>query len=83
MALAPSSLRSVLTCTCRLLSSTTWAGASNSTATFGHFGQSGTFFWVDPVAELALIALTDRGFGDWARPAWPARADAVLAVPTA
>lgn len=60
-----------------------WTGTSNSTATFGHFGQSGTFFWVDPVAELAMIALTDRDFGDWARPAWPALADAVLAVPTA
>jgi hypothetical protein len=34
--------------------------------------------WVDPVAELALIVLTDRDFGDWCKPLWPALADAVL-----
>jgi len=56
-----------------------WTGAHNSPATFGHFGQSGTFLWIDPVARLALVALTDRDFGDWARAAWPALSDAVLA----
>lgn len=55
-----------------------WTGAQNSPATFGHFGQSGTFLWIDPVARLALVALTDRDFGDWARAAWPALSDAVL-----
>ena len=48
-------------------------------ATFGHFGRSGTFLWVDPVAGIALGALTDRAFGDWAIDAWPRLADAVLA----
>lgn len=56
-----------------------WTGATNSPATFGHFGRSGTFLWVDPAAGLACIALTDRDFGDWAIEAWPALADAVLA----
>ena len=46
--------------------------------TFGHFGQSGTFIWVDPVADLALVVLTDRDFGDWAHPLWPALSDGVL-----
>ena len=55
-----------------------WTGARNSPRTFGHFGQSGTFLWIDPDAELALVALTDRDFGDWARAAWPPLADAVL-----
>jgi len=55
-----------------------WTGAANSPATFGHFGQSGTLLWIDPEASLALVALTDRDFGDWARAAWPALADAVL-----
>jgi CubicO group peptidase (beta-lactamase class C family) len=55
-----------------------WTGRNNSPATFGHFGQSGTLLWVDPRAGLALVALTDRDFGDWARTAWPALADAVL-----
>ena len=56
-----------------------WTGARNSERTFGHFGRSGTFVWVDPVPGLALCCLTDRDFGDWAAEAWPALSDAVLA----
>ncbi len=55
-----------------------WTGAANSAATFGHFGQSGTFLWVDPARGLGLVVLTDRDFGDWAKPLWPALSDAVL-----
>lgn len=55
-----------------------WMGERNSPATFGHFGGSGTFLWVDPVADLALVALTDRAFGPWALEAWPAISDAAL-----
>lgn len=55
-----------------------WTGSANSPATFGHFGQSGTFLWVDPVADLALVALTDRDFGDWTYALWPAISDGVL-----
>jgi CubicO group peptidase (beta-lactamase class C family) len=57
-----------------------WTGAHNSPATYGHFGQSGTMFWVDPVAGVGLVALTDRAFGPWAAQAWPALSDAVLAT---
>ena len=56
-----------------------WTGERNSPGTFGHFGQSGTFLWVDPDAGAACVALTDRDFGDWAKSAWPAFSDAVLA----
>jgi CubicO group peptidase (beta-lactamase class C family) len=56
-----------------------WTGTRNSTATFGHFGGAGTFLWVDPRADAALICLTDREFGPWALQVWPALADAVLA----
>jgi CubicO group peptidase (beta-lactamase class C family) len=56
-----------------------WTGGRNSPETFGHFGQSGTFLWVDPVAGAACIALTDRDFGPWARDAWPLFSDGVLA----
>lgn len=56
-----------------------WTGSANSPATYGHFGQSGTFLWVDPVRDLALVALTDRDFGDWAKPVWPELSDGVLA----
>jgi CubicO group peptidase (beta-lactamase class C family) len=55
-----------------------WTGSRNSPATFGHFGRSGTFLWIDPDAELALACLTDLEFGDWAKEAWPRLADAVL-----
>ncbi|MGH8776157.1 MAG: serine hydrolase domain-containing protein [Jiangellaceae bacterium] len=56
-----------------------WTGSSNSRRTFGHFGQTGTFLWVDPDAGAACVVLTDRGFGPWAAQAWPAFTDAVLA----
>ena len=56
-----------------------WTGSTNSPASFGHFGQSGTFLLIDPVAELAVIVLSDRRFGPWAAAAWPALLDAVLA----
>lgn len=59
-----------------------WTGANNSPSTFGHFGGSGTFLWVDPDAQLALGCLTDRqvqGPDVWIRDAWPRFSDAVLA----
>ena len=37
-----------------------WTGAHNSPGTFGHFGRSGTFLWVDPERRLALGVLTER-----------------------
>jgi len=55
-----------------------WSGSRTSPATFGHFGGSGTFLWVDPERELACAALTTREFGDWAKEAWPRLSDAVL-----
>jgi CubicO group peptidase (beta-lactamase class C family) len=57
-----------------------WTGATNSSATFGHFGRSGTFLWVDPVAGLACACVTNRDFGPWAAEAWPALSDAVVAA---
>jgi CubicO group peptidase (beta-lactamase class C family) len=55
-----------------------WTGRDNSAETFGHFGQSGSFLWVDPVAGIACACLTDRAFGDWAARCWPELSDAVL-----
>jgi CubicO group peptidase (beta-lactamase class C family) len=56
-----------------------WTGTANSPATFGHFGRSGSFLWVDPQAGMLCAGLSDRTFGLWAVRAWPALADAVLA----
>ncbi|MGB0437781.1 MAG: serine hydrolase, partial [Mycobacterium sp.] len=55
-----------------------WTGKTNTAGTYGHFGQSGTFLWVDPGADLALIVLTDRDFGDWAHAVMPSLSDEVL-----
>lgn len=55
-----------------------WTGSANSAGTYGHFGQSGTFLWIDPQARLGLIVLTDRQFGDWVHPLMPALSDEVL-----
>ena len=56
-----------------------WTGSRNSPRTFGHFGRSGAFLWVDPDRGLALACLSDLEFGEWAKEAWPRLADAVLA----
>lgn len=56
-----------------------WTGSTNSPETYGHFGQTGTFLWVDPAADLALVVLTDRGFDDWARSRWRELSDTVRA----
>ena len=56
-----------------------WTGARNSPRTFGHFGQSGSFLWVDPDAGLGCACLSERDFDDWAKEAWPQLSDAVLA----
>jgi CubicO group peptidase (beta-lactamase class C family) len=58
-----------------------WTGTRNAPTTFGHFGGAGTFLWVDPAAQVACVALTDRRFDDWATDAlrlWPELSDAVL-----
>jgi CubicO group peptidase (beta-lactamase class C family) len=61
-----------------------WTGSRNDPGTFGHFGSkagSATFLWVDRAAGLACAGLADVDFGPWAKEAWPALADAVLADP--
>jgi CubicO group peptidase (beta-lactamase class C family) len=55
-----------------------FSGTLTSPRTFGHWGGSGTFVWVDPESRLALGVLTDLQFGDWAKEAWPPFSDAVV-----
>jgi CubicO group peptidase (beta-lactamase class C family) len=59
-----------------------WMGDRRSAAAFGHFGASGCFLWVDPDAELACAAVTDRSFDDdrWAMATWPAWSDRLPAA---
>jgi CubicO group peptidase (beta-lactamase class C family) len=55
-----------------------WTGTRNSPRTFGHFGGSGSFLWVDPEAGVALAELSDLDFGLWSLEAWPRISDDVL-----
>jgi CubicO group peptidase (beta-lactamase class C family) len=58
-----------------------WMGRERSRSTFGHFGGAGTMMWVDPAAQICLIALTDHSFDQWAATAtrqWAQLSDNVL-----
>jgi CubicO group peptidase (beta-lactamase class C family) len=55
-----------------------WTGERNSPGTFGHFGRTGTFLWIDPDAGLACACLTDRDFDEWAAKSWPELSDRIL-----
>ena len=55
-----------------------WTSPDNSPATFGHFGQSGSFLWVDREAGIACTSLCDTPFGPWAAQVWPEFSTAVL-----
>lgn len=57
-----------------------WTSPDNAPTTFGHFGQAGSFLWVDPVARVACVSVCDTPFGPWAAKAWPALASRVLAA---
>jgi CubicO group peptidase (beta-lactamase class C family) len=57
-----------------------WTGTRNSPETFGHFGGAGTFLWVDPIIDRALVCLTDREYGPWALDAWPSFSNLVIAA---
>ena len=54
-----------------------WTGGTLPPSTFGHFGVSGSFLWVDPEAGIGSALLCDRDFGPWAKKAWPDFTDAV------
>lgn len=53
-----------------------WTGDTMPDETVGHFGMAGTYLWVVPAwldhprAGTAMVALTDREFGEWAKPLW-------------
>ena len=48
-----------------------WMAPQASPSAFGHFGQSGSFIWVDRPRGLAACALTGVPFGPWASEGWP------------
>ena len=44
-----------------------WMGSLPADAV-GHFGMSGTYLWV--AGDYAMVALTNRDFGEWCKPLW-------------
>lgn len=57
-----------------------WTGAGNAPSTFGHFGQSGSFLWVDPEHGRAGAFLGAAPFGEEHQRAWPGLSDELLAA---
>lgn len=54
-----------------------WMGSALPENTVGHFGMYGSYIWLVPEKKIALVALTDREFGDWAKPLWAETNDAI------
>jgi len=55
-----------------------WTAPNGSSRTYGHFGRTGTFLWIDPDARIACAYLGDADFDKWAVDAWPAFSSSVL-----
>lgn len=55
-----------------------WTGQRFDASTFGHFGRSGSYLWVEPTRRLASVSLADQDFGPWAVEVWPPFSDAIL-----
>ena len=57
-----------------------WSGSLISPRTFGHFGGSGTYLWVDPEQALDCVMLADREFDEWGMQYWPEFNDLVVST---
>ena len=55
-----------------------WTGERSDPATFGHFGQSGSFLWMDPQRKVAAAFLGTQPFGPEHVQIWPGLTDAIL-----
>lgn len=56
-----------------------WTGSASSPRTLGHFGQAGSFLWVDPDAGLTAAFLGAEPFGKTHIRIWPGLSDEILA----
>ena len=55
-----------------------WSGSRTSPRTFGHFGGSGTFLWVDPKSASPFAASPTATSTSGRLEAWPKLSDAVI-----
>lgn len=54
-----------------------WTAPSMPADVAGHFGQFGTYLWIHRPTQRAMVALTDRDFGPWAKPLWSETNEAI------
>ncbi len=55
-----------------------WMGTMVSAESFGHFGQSGSFLWIDPIQRCFAVFAGSKPFGAWAKERWPSLNDAIV-----
>jgi CubicO group peptidase (beta-lactamase class C family) len=55
-----------------------WMGSMVSAESFGHFGQSGSFLWIDPIQRCFAVFAGLKPFGAWAKERWPSLNDAIV-----
>lgn len=55
-----------------------WTPPEASPSTFGHFGMSGSFVWVDPRKGIGATFLGSEPFGQWHKDNWPALGSRIL-----
>jgi CubicO group peptidase (beta-lactamase class C family) len=55
-----------------------WMGTLVSADSFGHFGQSGSFLWIDPIQQCFAVFAGLKPFGAWAKERWPSLNDAIV-----
>lgn len=48
-----------------------WTLPDSSEGTYGHFGQSGSFLWIDPTSRLGAVFLGQEPFGALHKQLWP------------
>ena len=55
-----------------------WTAPQSSAATFGHFGQAGSFLWVDPLSGERAVFLGEEPFGPWHHDNWSTLNEEIL-----
>ena len=60
-----------LGCEVRAAKDPHWTLPGSNEQTYGHFGQSGSFLWIDPASRLGAVFLGQEPFGTLHKQLWP------------
>lgn len=60
-----------LGCEVRAAKDPHWTLPGSSAQTYGHFGQSGSFLWIDPTSRLGAVFLGQEAFDALHKQLWP------------